>query len=66
MYKGITTPAHTNAEVGVPTVRVRLLQSVSLLLHQRATVAVEVEGGEVMDKQSTFLVESTEPGRRAS
>ena len=32
-------------EVGVPTVRVRLLQSVKLLPHQGATVTVQVEGG---------------------
>lgn len=34
----------------------------SLLPPQGATVAVEVEGGEGMDKQNTFLLKSAEPG----
>ena len=48
--------SNTDTAVGVPTVRVRLLQSVKLLSHQGA---VEVEGSDHLQKPQTLLLESS-------
>ena len=47
-------------DVGVPTVRVRLLQSVKLLPHQGATVAVQVEGNNLPKEPQALLLESNQ------
>ena len=46
-----------NTDVGVPTVRVRLLQSVKLLPHQGATVPIQVEGEHCSEEPQTLLLE---------
>ena len=47
--------------VEVPTVRIRTIQSVRLLPHQGALVAVQVEGGEHLGKSGVALLEPSQP-----
>lgn len=44
------------SDTGVPTVRVRLVQSLRLLPHQGATVTVEVDGGDHLEELKTVLL----------
>ena len=53
----VATHSSDAVEVGVPTVRVRLLQSVKLLPHQGATVAVQVDGNDHLKAPQTLVVE---------
>ena len=53
----VATHSSDAVEVGVPTVCVRLLQSVKLLPHQRATVAVQVDGNDHLKAPQTLVVE---------
>ena len=47
--------------VDVPTARVRMVQSVRLLPHQRASVTVQVKGSEVLGKSGVVLLEPSLP-----
>ena len=58
MAEESVAPSPDNTEVGVPTVRVRLLQSVKLLPHQGAAVTVQVEGGSHPKEPQTLLLEA--------
>ena len=53
----VATHSSDAVEVGVPTVRVRLLQSVKLLPHQGATVAVQVDGNDHLKAPQRLVVE---------
>ena len=49
-----------SSDAGVPTVRVRLVQSLQLLPHQGATVAVEIDGCASLETPKTVLLRVSE------